>query len=75
MTKIILHGCNGHMGQTVVNIVNEKEGCEIVAGVDTRGDAKNGFPVFSNINEQLLLTVYLTIAKLRRFLLYYVQQA
>ena len=30
MTKIILHGCNGHMGQTVVNIVNEKEGCEIV---------------------------------------------
>ena len=51
MTKIILHGCNGHMGQTVVNIVNEKEGCEIVAGVDTRGDAKNGFPVFSNIND------------------------
>ena len=39
------------MGQTVVNIVNEKEGCEIVAGVDTRGDAKNGFPVFSNIND------------------------
>lgn len=51
MTKIILHGCNGHMGQTVVNIVNEKEGCEIVAGIDTRGEARNGFPVFSDINE------------------------
>ncbi|MBO4414578.1 MAG: 4-hydroxy-tetrahydrodipicolinate reductase [Lachnospiraceae bacterium] len=50
MTRIILSGCNGKMGHTVRNIIDETEGIEIVAGIDiSEGDAK--FPVFTNIGE------------------------
>ncbi|MCR5323445.1 MAG: 4-hydroxy-tetrahydrodipicolinate reductase [Lachnospiraceae bacterium] len=47
MTRIILSGCNGKMGHTVRNIIDETEGIEVVAGIDiSEGDAK--FPVFMN---------------------------
>ena len=31
MTKIIMHGCNGAMGQTITKIVEETQDVEIVA--------------------------------------------
>ena len=34
MTKIIMHGCNGHMGQVITAICAADEACEIVAGID-----------------------------------------
>ena len=34
MVKIIMHGCNGKMGQVVTKIVKEDAQCEIVAGID-----------------------------------------
>ena len=34
MTKIIMHGCNGKMGQVISQICREDETVEIVAGVD-----------------------------------------
>ncbi len=49
MIRIIMHGCNGKMGQTITNIVNEDEGCEIVAGVDLSDHITNSYPVFKNI--------------------------
>ena len=34
MTKIIMHGCNGKMGQVISKLVEEDNGSEIVAGID-----------------------------------------
>lgn len=34
MTKIILCGCNGKMGQAIVKAVSERDDCSIAAGVD-----------------------------------------
>ena len=49
MTRIIMHGCNGKMGQTITRIVQETEGMEIVAGVDTRDEGKNDYPVYASL--------------------------
>ena len=51
MTKIILSGCNGRMGQAICSIVKENPNAEIVAGFDINATAQNGFPVYSDWNE------------------------
>ena len=51
MTKIIMHGCNGKMGQTISRIVAADETAKIVAGVDPFDGIQNTYPVFSNIKE------------------------
>lgn len=49
MTKIIMHGCNGKMGQVISEIVKTDEAAEIVAGIDIVDNHDNGYPVFTNI--------------------------
>ena len=49
MTKGIMHGCNGKMGQMITNIIAAEEDIEIVAGVDASDHIKNTYPVFTNI--------------------------
>ena len=49
MTKVIMHGCNGKMGQMITNIIAADEEIEIVAGVDASAHIKNAYPVFSEI--------------------------
>ena len=34
MVKMIMHGCNGKMGQVITKIVKEDANAEIVAGID-----------------------------------------
>ena len=51
MVKIIMHGCNGHMGQVISGLVKEDEGAEIVAGIDVVDNRDNGYPVFTDMNE------------------------
>ena len=34
MVKVIMHGCNGKMGQVITGIIAEDPDVEIVAGVD-----------------------------------------
>ncbi|MDD6212323.1 MAG: 4-hydroxy-tetrahydrodipicolinate reductase [Clostridiales bacterium] len=46
MVRAIMHGCNGVMGQVIVNMVAEDPDIEIVAGIDINTEEKNGFPVF-----------------------------
>lgn len=45
--KIILSGCNGKMGQVIARTVAERDGCEIVAGLDRVADSTGAFPVFA----------------------------
>lgn len=51
MTKIILSGCNGKMGQTITKIISEDEGMVIVAGVSIDGQVLNYYPVYKSIND------------------------
>lgn len=50
MTKIIMHGCNGVMGQMICNLVASDEAAEIVAGIDIHEKEGNPFPVFSTLD-------------------------
>ncbi len=49
MTDIILCGCNGHMGKTIIEIVFGRDDVNIVAGVDIKNDLTASFPVYSSI--------------------------
>lgn len=50
MIKIIMHGCNGKMGQVISGIVAEDEECEIIAGVDICDNISNQYPVYTDID-------------------------
>ncbi|MBE5925168.1 MAG: 4-hydroxy-tetrahydrodipicolinate reductase [Lachnospiraceae bacterium] len=49
MTRIIMHGCNGHMGQVITGLVKDDPDAEIVAGIDIVDNKDNGYPVFTDI--------------------------
>ncbi len=51
MVKMIMHGCNGKMGQFITNICEEDENIKIVAGVDPYTGRENPYPVFTKISE------------------------
>lgn len=51
MVKIIMHGCNGKMGQVITDIVKNDEGSEIVAGIDVSNHIQNEYPVFASIKD------------------------
>ena len=51
MTRVIMHGCNGHMGQVITKLAEEDTDVEIVAGVDPFDDGHNSYPVFSSIEK------------------------
>ncbi len=49
MVKVIMHGCNGHMGQVISNLIKDDPEIEIVAGIDLVDNRDNGYPVFTDI--------------------------
>lgn len=51
MTKIIMCGCNGHMGQVVSGLCKEDPEVEIVAGIDAHNQTENDYPVFAGFAE------------------------
>ena len=50
MIKILMHGCNGKMGQVITGIVAGDPDAEIVAGIDVVDNRDNGYPVFTDID-------------------------
>lgn len=48
MTRIIMNGCNGKMGQVITRLAAEDSDAEIVAGFDIKDDKENTYPVFTN---------------------------
>ena len=48
MQKIIISGCNGHMGRVVADICATDPQVEVVAGIDILGQPNPNFPVFSS---------------------------
>ena len=51
MTRIIMHGCNGRMGQMISEICREDPDTEIVAGIDIADTKEQSYPVFTDIME------------------------
>ena len=51
MTRVIMHGCNGHMGQVITGLCKEDDNIEIVAGIDLYDGIKNDYPVFASLRE------------------------
>lgn len=49
MIKVIMHGCNGKMGQTIAGLMAGDDTIELVAGVDAFDEGKNPFPVYKSI--------------------------
>jgi 4-hydroxy-tetrahydrodipicolinate reductase len=49
--KILLHGCNGRMGQVITKILSEGNDMEIICGVDLMSDRlHNPYPVYSSLD-------------------------
>ena len=51
MTRILMRGCNGRMGQMISSIVKDTEDVVITAGVDVFCEQKNDYPVYKDIKE------------------------
>ena len=51
MIKIIMHGCNGKMGQVISGLIAADAEVEMAAGIDARDDGHNPYPVFTDIND------------------------
>ena len=50
MTRIIMHGCNGHMGQVISGLAAQDPQTEIVAGIDVADNRENAYPVFTTLD-------------------------
>lgn len=48
MTTLLMHGCNGKMGQVITGLVSDNPNITIVAGIDPYTDLKNSYPVFKS---------------------------
>ena len=51
MVRAIMHGCNGHMGRVITDLVSKDDDIEIVAGIDPFDDGHNTYPVFASIKD------------------------
>lgn len=51
MIKILMHGCNGKMGQVISRLVEAETDMEIVAGIDAWDDGHNPYPVYADIKD------------------------
>lgn len=49
MTRLIITGANGKMGNVIQSIVANRDDCEIVAGVDLNAQDAETFPVYTSI--------------------------
>ncbi len=50
MIRIIMHGCNGKMGQVISGMIAEDPELQMAAGIDPRDDGHNPYPVFPDIS-------------------------
>ncbi len=52
MVRIIMHGCNGKMGQVITGLCKEDDSVEIVAGIDIADNiTTHGYPVFTKLSD------------------------
>lgn len=49
MIKVLIHGCNGRMGQVITQLCKEDSGIEVTAGVDVSNHIQNEYPVYQSL--------------------------
>ena len=49
MVRIIMNGCNGHMGRVISELVEKDENAEIAAGIDVADMKIYNYPVYTNV--------------------------
>ena len=56
MVNVIMHGCNGHMGRVVTELIEKDENVQIVAGIMLNPGVQNKYLYFHQLrNVQLRL--------------------
>ncbi len=66
MTRFIMNGCNGAMGQVITRLAGETPDVKIVAGIDVTDDRDNGYPVYTcpdDCKEEADVIVDFSVAK------------
>lgn len=51
MTRVIMNGCNGHMGKVISDLCAQDDGIQIVAGIDINTVQHYDYPVYEKIND------------------------
>lgn len=51
MIKVLINGCNGRMGQVLVNEIDRFPELLLIGGFDIHDEGKNTFPVYSKIED------------------------
>ncbi len=51
MVNVLLHGCNGAMGQVIAGLAGKDPQITIAAGVDLNTEKKQDFPVYASLTE------------------------
>lgn len=51
MLRLMMYGCNGHMGQVISELVRNDADKEIVVGIDAVDNRDNGYPVFTSLDD------------------------
>lgn len=51
MIRVIMHGCNGRMGQAITGMAKTDDTIQIVAGIDSYTEIVNTYPVFTSIGQ------------------------
>ena len=51
MVRIIMNGCNGHMGQVIAGLAAQDPEVEMVAGIDLEDKGLYACPVFTDIEK------------------------
>ena len=51
MVKIIMNGCNGHMGRVIAGLVEQDPEMEMAAGIDLEDKGFYACPVFTDIGK------------------------
>ena len=49
--KVLVNGCNGKMGQEVINAIEKDENVEVVCGYDLRPNDLHSFPIYNNLED------------------------
>jgi len=49
MVNVLMHGCNGRMGQMISQMIKNEDELQIVAGVDSYTQVLNSYPVYASI--------------------------
>lgn len=49
MVKVLIHGCNGRMGQVVTQLIAQEDAVTVVAGVDKSDHIQNAYPVYPDL--------------------------